>query len=71
MKTCKKEGCTNKHYGKGLCNVHYQRQYKNNTTDLVKRQEKQCIIVSCCNKHHSRGLCKKHYERMRLGTLRV
>jgi len=34
MKTCKKEGCTKKHYAKGFCSLHYKRFWKSGDTEV-------------------------------------
>lgn len=41
MKTCSIEGCNEKHYGKGLCEKHYWKQYRiENREDCLEREKR-------------------------------
>ena len=63
MKKCKVDGCTNKHYGLGYCNKHYQqfRKYGETLTAPIK-DVKICKVENCNEKQQSKGYCNKHYN---------
>lgn len=52
---CLKPNCDGEPIAKGLCNVHYQRQYRN--------LDAQCSINKCKGPVLARGMCNKHYLR--------
>lgn len=65
-RTCSVDGCDGPHYGKGLCNRHYQRLRKRGTLDLKKPRERiQCTVEGCETIEYAHGLCTKHYIRAR------
>lgn len=67
-KICSVEGCENKHFGLGLCNMHYKRQRTYGSTDARERQP--CIAEDCSNLRAAHGYCQKHSMRLRRnGTL--
>jgi hypothetical protein len=55
---CTVEGCQNNRHGKGLCRLHYDRVY-------INQSNKGCDIAGCTNRHKGHGLCRNH-----LGLLR-
>jgi hypothetical protein len=62
---CSVEGCEGDHFGKGYCNLHYNRMRRSGTTDLVlTRKTRLCEIDGCDRKHFSSGCCEMHYRRM-------
>ena len=74
MKTCKVEGCNNKHKGKGYCDKHLKKFNKYGDPLYVPqrkkrktKEEKQCMLEGCTNKHYAKGLCEKHYAQQRKG----
>lgn len=50
-KTCTVDGCTRKHYAKGLCRNHR----------LIEVGER-CAIAGCEAIRYSKGMCRRHYE---------
>lgn len=62
---CRIDGCQNSHYGKGLCNKHWNRQHKTGTTELIIPAPKICSVDNCDRNAHSNGMCMKHDQRMR------
>jgi hypothetical protein len=62
MKSCLIENCENKHYGKGFCKKHYEKNKKYGDP-LAKKEKQFCSIENCENKYHSKGFCQKHYKK--------
>ena len=65
-KTCSVPGCDKKHYGKGLCNMHYTRlRLKGEVGSAKPLQERHdgCSVPGCERKHHAKGFCCMHYVR--------
>lgn len=62
---CSVEGCEGSHFGKGYCNLHYNRMRRSGTTDLVlvERETRVCEVDGCDEKHWSSGYCSMHYRR--------
>lgn len=70
MRKCSVEGCERKHYGKGLCTMHYDRvrsgrgigpayqlqEHNSRTSDT-------CSIEGCTKPFYGRGYCRTHYYR--------
>jgi hypothetical protein len=54
MKTCKKDGCKEKHYGRGFCRSHYNIFWKENnfrkltTEELKTKIEENVVVVGEC-----------------------
>lgn len=65
MKTCSIEGCDRKHYGLGLCSLHYKR-LKEHGDPLYQRKfakGKVCKVDGCnelVGDNGSHGMCRKH-----------
>ena len=63
---CTVKNCTNDHYGKGYCKLHYDRfkRHGNPLTILVApRPYDTCAIEGCERKYQAKGYCKLHYIR--------
>lgn len=58
MRVCSLECCFEKHYAKGFCKKHYDRQRRQNSN-------KTCFMIGCSSKHYALGLCENHYGRLR------
>ena len=41
MRICSIESCNNKHFCKGLCDKHYNKQYYQNNKEKIYKQQKQ------------------------------
>lgn len=54
---CKIEGCSKPHYGRGLCQNHYQHWRSKNGAI--------CSVDGCDNRVVGRGWCRSHYLRWR------
>jgi hypothetical protein len=69
MRTCDLPDCDRKHYGRGLCRMHWMRQrtHGDASTTLYDRQgaPDHCVISDCERPHHSHGLCSRHDHRRR------
>lgn len=62
--TCSVEGCGRKHYAKGYCNMHYNRQRNRGIEKAQgRRQPKVCSVDGCGRRHKERGYCSMHYTR--------
>lgn len=67
---CSVADCNNPSKYKGLCGMHYKRQWRhgdvNKTTTPRKLESIKCSVIDCENLiSHSCGLCKKHEQRFR------
>ena len=68
--------CDRAYYGKGYCNLHYNR-WRNNGNPLTLKQvwkadTDTCKVDGCEFKYHAQGYCKTHYTRMyRYGSLEL
>ena len=65
MKTCSIKGCDRKHYGLGLCSLHYKRFKKYGDPNYARPLKKNniCSVDGCNEKvgeHGSHGMCRKH-----------
>src|SRR5687767_7623433 len=69
-RVCSVDGCSTKHYGKGLCLKHYTRLKRRGTTDEYVRPIKPrpvCSVENCdriVGPKAARGLCASHYSRL-------
>lgn len=64
--TCSVEDCEKAHYGKGLCNMHYQRLRKTGTTDARVKVVNYCKAEGCgleLTPPYGHGYCSNHYWR--------
>jgi hypothetical protein len=66
--TCSVEDCDRATYGGGLCNPHYQKNYRSELASGQRGVVKQCSIEGCNRQCRTRGMCKLHYERVRTGS---
>jgi len=57
MIICSKYKCSNKHYAKGLCLFHYNRNRKRD----YNVNPRKCSISGCNQSHHAHGFCHSHY----------
>lgn len=67
MKSCSVEGCTRPFLAKGLCNLHYRRQYTRGNLgglDVERVRGRRCSVAGCDKKHVARGLCSMHRSRL-------
>lgn len=63
-RACSVDGCGRKHFGCGLCNLHYKRQWKIERASTGPK----CLVDGCQKAHDSRGYCVDHYmEKRRSG----
>jgi hypothetical protein len=74
---CDVEGCEQKHYGRGLCRMHYRRAWEPNAyrkkpfgdpgdAKQLREPEPQpehCEVDDCTNKARTHRLCNKHWRR--------
>lgn len=67
---CSIEGCERRHYAKAICRLHYSRQRRTGTTDLLERPRVErvpCSVDGCETSSKNRGMCGMHAERRRSG----
>jgi len=57
-RTCSIDGCERPHYGRGWCNMHYQR-------NKPPKQTGPCSVEGCDAPNHAQGLCAKHRARVK------
>lgn len=62
MRVCSIEGCTSKHFCKGMCRSHYTK-YTYRLKHPIK-PERLCNVEGCDEKHHRSGYCKIHFSRL-------
>ena len=60
MRTCEIKGCNNKHYGKGLCKKHYDKQWQQDNREHYLKQKKQYWQK---NKKHFEKYCQDNKEK--------
>lgn len=75
IKVCSVNGCTRKHYARGMCKNHYYADLRKKKLAALaaglplptkpsrkrKRGPRVCSVKGCEEKHYAKGLCKKHY----------
>ena len=67
-KTCKVDGCNNKHSAKGYCNKHYLQMMKHGRiidAEIEEKSNKGCLVEGCENEHLAKGYCSKHYAQIK------
>lgn len=64
-KACRYEGCDRKYYGKGVCNLHYQRERR----PKFEKVDRRCSFEGCGSKHYAKGYCARHWQRLKVGRL--
>lgn len=64
---CSVEDCNGPHYGRSLCNKHYQkwRTYGDPTYSIPLAKDAPCLIEGCDDLQIGRGWCARHYQRWR------
>lgn len=62
MKSCSQPDCDRKHFGTGLCKMHYDRKRRTGSPEGMTFHEA-CTYGNCKGAHHAKGLCEKHYIR--------
>ena len=68
MRLCTVKSCKNKHYGKGFCQFHYQRDYQGKPFSDERQFRSKTLVCSakgCKNKHWAKGFCGSHYASYR------
>lgn len=77
---CDVDGCDQKHYGRGLCRMHYRRAWEPNKyrkkpfgdpgpAEQLREPETQpdrCDVDGCTNKARTHRLCDKHWRRFQV-----
>jgi hypothetical protein len=67
---CEIAGCGRKHFGHGLCVVHYKRNWKHGRLELVRqRNDFPCPVTNCDRRAQCKGYCMRHYQQWRRGKL--
>lgn len=69
-RVCSVEGCDRKHYARGVCNPHYQRQANGQPTDTPLRAfdpGRGCQVPTCDRPHGQNGYCQAHNKRFKGG----
>lgn len=67
-RTCSIDGCGQKHYAKGWCNLHWNRHRRNGDPFVASRRQPLpavCKIDGCDRPRVCRGWCRPHYNRWR------
>jgi hypothetical protein len=59
---CTVDGCEKPRFGRGLCNMHYQRLRKTGTLELARHRSR-CVVTGCDDLVKGGGLCQTHYFR--------
>jgi hypothetical protein len=65
---CTVPGCTRKHFGKGLCAMHWTRKVRYGDVNFVHRQRwngQPCRVPACDKPIHAKGYCQIHLGRLR------
>lgn len=69
LRLCSIPDCSKPHYGRGVCNQHYQRWRSTGEFGAYIQPRKPkpatCAVDDCSNKTICRGFCEKHYSRLR------
>ena len=72
LRTCGHPGCDRKHWGKGFCNMHYNRDRRGSGMDVpwhwhAESVRRTCSHPGCERKHSGKGFCLMHYTRDYMG----
>lgn len=60
IRLCSVEDCSEKHYGRGFCRLHYQRARRDGTIPTAP-----CKVEDCDRPSDCKGLCTMHYRHAR------
>ena len=63
-RTCKIDACDKRHFGKGLCQMHYTRLIRYGDVSRQRKPKAECSVALCCDTAKSKGFCRKHYQRI-------
>lgn len=67
---CEIDGCTRKHFGHGLCQLHYKRKRRTgDPQQLLRQRQSGCSVAGCEGHGYSRGYCQHHYNQWYQGRL--
>lgn len=59
---CQIDGCTRPHKARGLCELHYRRERRRGTTELIPHEKPICAVESCDEHARSNGYCPVHFR---------
>lgn len=67
-RVCSVGDCGRRHFGKGFCQMHYQRwrAHGDPISGAAVRNPDECTVGECQKQAHARGMCPMHYQRLRL-----
>lgn len=69
IRRCSIDTCDRAHYGRGLCNAHYQRLVRLGSAranaPLQRPQKGPCSVEGCERPRYTKGLCGAHAARLR------
>ena len=69
QRTCSVDECNRRHYGRGYCNLHYQRirhaGVAGSPHPLIRPRQAICDVDGCERRNKAHGLCDRHYWRLR------
>lgn len=70
---CTLKGCEIKHYARGMCRSHYERNRLNGDPGAPEvapptriRTRGTCTVEQCEKQHYAHGLCQPHYNAKRM-----
>lgn len=69
-RSCKVSQCFRKYYGRGYCNIHYQRWARGAVVDAPIKErvyQEYCSIDGCTRRPESVGMCNTHRARLLRG----
>lgn len=59
---CQIDGCNRPHKARGLCELHYRRDLRRGTTELIEPKKRACQVESCDESARSNGYCPVHFR---------
>ena len=63
MKLCKWKDCKRVHYGKGFCQLHWQRNHFGRNMDAAIKGTQTCSVTNCKRAYCAKGFCQVHLRR--------